>query len=370
MPGKDPLFLATQAYKKSKKKSPKVRRPTDVGSSSSKSAPKSSKKRSASPTPRTKTTNAPSSRHGVKTWANGNRYDGEFKGNKLHGRGVYTWANGHRYDGEFKGNKLHGRGVKTWANGNVYEGEWKDNKQHGHGVKTWNDGDVYDGDVYEGEWKDNKQHGHGVYNGHGVYTCANGDVYDGEWKYDKQHRHDNAADAAGAANDTGIAAGEVAARYFDYDGEHNRTLEYAFIDWLQRADQMEIQFQEWERGDAGVRGMVISDEHRAALEFIRNDENQKIYFQRLYGMKFFERRSNDSGALDAGKSTNPEIVNVLRNVRKHALYNWRLCFKRTEVLALAVPQCQVRIGDVDVPESDTGEHNDALKKLAEAAPKF
>ena len=57
---------------------------------------------------------------------------------------------------------MHGKGVKTWGNGQKYEGDWRDGKKLGKGVETLFDG----GRKYDGEWKDGKRHGRGV------MTCA------------------------------------------------------------------------------------------------------------------------------------------------------------------------------------------------------
>ena len=35
--------------------------------------------------------------------------------------GVYTWANGAKYDGEYKDNKKNGHGLHTWPDGSMYE---------------------------------------------------------------------------------------------------------------------------------------------------------------------------------------------------------------------------------------------------------
>ena len=42
---------------------------------------------------------------------------------------MFTYANGEKYDGEWKDGKKHGRGVLTCANGEKYDGEWKDGKR-------------------------------------------------------------------------------------------------------------------------------------------------------------------------------------------------------------------------------------------------
>ena len=43
-----------------------------------------------------------------------------------HGRGVYvfTYANGGRYEGEYRDGKRHGRGVVWFADGRVFDGAW------------------------------------------------------------------------------------------------------------------------------------------------------------------------------------------------------------------------------------------------------
>jgi hypothetical protein len=38
----------------------------------------------------------------VKTRADGDRNDGEWRDGKLTGHGLYAWADGNRYDGEFR----------------------------------------------------------------------------------------------------------------------------------------------------------------------------------------------------------------------------------------------------------------------------
>jgi hypothetical protein len=56
-------------------------------------------------------------------------FDGNFVKGKRHGIGAYNYANGNRYEGEFKNDKPNGRGVFRYsATGNVYEGEFIDNR--------------------------------------------------------------------------------------------------------------------------------------------------------------------------------------------------------------------------------------------------
>jgi len=66
--------------------------------------------------------------YGTYTYANGNKYVGEYKNGKPHGQRTYTWANGNKYVGEFKDAKRNGLGTYTFANGTVDKGIWKNNK--------------------------------------------------------------------------------------------------------------------------------------------------------------------------------------------------------------------------------------------------
>ena len=71
------------------------------------------------------------------TYSNGDRYHGQIRNGKRHGRGVFTWASGGRYEGEWHNGTPNGRGTKTWASDNRYEGDFRDGKAHGRGVFTW-----------------------------------------------------------------------------------------------------------------------------------------------------------------------------------------------------------------------------------------
>ena len=72
--------------------------------------------------------------------------------NKKEGVGTYIFANGTRYDGELKNDKINGRGICHYADGEVYEGEWLDGKWHGKGKRSLQDGTVQDGYFENGEF--------------------------------------------------------------------------------------------------------------------------------------------------------------------------------------------------------------------------
>ncbi len=45
------------------------------------------------------------------TFANGNKYDGEFKSDLREGYGIYTFTNGTKYEGGHKKGFLEGHGI-------------------------------------------------------------------------------------------------------------------------------------------------------------------------------------------------------------------------------------------------------------------
>lgn len=45
-----------------------------------------------------------------------------------------------------QGGRMDGHGVKTMANGDSYEGEWKNDKANGRGCKTFACGDRHEGE--------------------------------------------------------------------------------------------------------------------------------------------------------------------------------------------------------------------------------
>ena len=67
-------------------------------------------------------------------------YEGDWRGDKQHGRGVWVGVSGDRYEGDWRDGKQHGRGIKVWASGGRYEGDWKDNKANGSGTLQTRDG--------------------------------------------------------------------------------------------------------------------------------------------------------------------------------------------------------------------------------------
>ena len=79
--------------------------------------------------------------------------DAGCRGDCSNGWGTYTWANGDKYVGDFRDNKRNGQGTYTLANGNKYVGEWRNDNQHGQGTKTY-----VDGSQWTGEWRNDEKY--------------------------------------------------------------------------------------------------------------------------------------------------------------------------------------------------------------------
>ena len=52
----------------------------------------------------------------------------------MQGHGIYKYADGVRYDGEYKQDKKDGFGHYYWTDGRKYSGWWAKGKQHGLGT--------------------------------------------------------------------------------------------------------------------------------------------------------------------------------------------------------------------------------------------
>ena len=110
--------------------------------------------------------------YGTYTYANGDKYVGEWKDDKRYGQGTFTFGPksdyaGDIYIGESKNDSWDGQGTYIWADGDKYVGQWKDDKHHGQGISIYTNGENK-GDVFSGEYNDGKR------NGLGLYTFSNG----------------------------------------------------------------------------------------------------------------------------------------------------------------------------------------------------
>ena len=111
--------------------------------------------------------------HGTMIWADGSKYDGQWKDNDYHGQGIEIWADGSKYVGLWVKGKKTGQGTMIWANGSKYVGQWKDDEFQGQGTFTY-----ADGSKYVGQWVNSQKCGQGT------YTWPNGNKYVGRWSGD------------------------------------------------------------------------------------------------------------------------------------------------------------------------------------------
>jgi hypothetical protein len=85
------------------------------------------------------------------TFANGNKYVGQYKDSKRSGQGTFTFADGNKYEGEWRNDKRNGQGTETFADGDKYMGEYKDNQRHGQGIEYTESGSI----IKQGRWENN-----------------------------------------------------------------------------------------------------------------------------------------------------------------------------------------------------------------------
>ena len=142
-------------------------------------------------------------------WFGHNKYVGELKDGRRHGRGLIKYSN-HRgpngeepyYFGDWEDDKISGKGIRHLIS-STYEGDWFKGQKHGRGTLQFHDefGERYEGDwkndqrvgygriswsngaAYEGDWKN------GMMTGKGTYWWPIGDRYEGDWLDDLQHGH-------------------------------------------------------------------------------------------------------------------------------------------------------------------------------------
>ena len=98
----------------------------------------------------------------TKTYNNGSQYIGEVNDDKdHHGQGTLILASGDKYEGEFKDDRMHGKGTYTfgpnskWA-GDQYEGGYKDGKQHGQGTLTFGSSSERAGEQVKEIWENGR----------------------------------------------------------------------------------------------------------------------------------------------------------------------------------------------------------------------
>lgn len=79
------------------------------------------------------------------------------------GAGIARGLDGAFYQGHFTAGAKSGYGVKLYANGDAYAGNWLNDFRHGHGVYEFGERSPWRGDKYVGEWEQDQRHGQGTY---------------------------------------------------------------------------------------------------------------------------------------------------------------------------------------------------------------
>jgi len=161
---------------------------------------------------------------GVYSWAEGDKYCGEWKGGYMDGYGTYKWSNGDKFSGEWANGKRNGQGIYTYADGTKKIGTWTNSVyqsetvrtgcisgdcDNGFGTYVWAFDTKWAGDKYIGYWKD------GYISGHGKYYWSSGSCYDGEWSnnmrngYGVNYYYDGTKDEGTFTDDKFVGASNV-----------------------------------------------------------------------------------------------------------------------------------------------------------------
>jgi hypothetical protein len=96
--------------------------------------------------------------------------------------GVYdTGKSSEKYIGEYRNDRKHGKGIQTYEDGTIYEGDWANGKRNGHGILSRVLCSQERQRIYTGLWKNDKP------TGFGLLVYENGGVYEGEFKEGLRH---------------------------------------------------------------------------------------------------------------------------------------------------------------------------------------
>jgi hypothetical protein len=141
---------------------------------------------------------APNDEPVEKVYENGDKYLGQIKNGKKHGKGIMYYSDQSSYDGEWFNDLKNGHGVQNLANGDKYEGNFKNNLKEGYGTYTFKNGRIYEGqfvkDVMEGKGRYKFPTGNeyigefqkGLFNGNATFLYSNGDRFEGQYKNGKK----------------------------------------------------------------------------------------------------------------------------------------------------------------------------------------
>lgn len=133
--------------------------------------------------------------HGIRKFANGDLYDGQYSDGYQSGLGMFiSQEQGWKYEGQWQMGRMTGDGTCQWRDGTMYKGTWRNCAKEGHGTLTYADGSKVectfvnefpqgrgvktfpDGSVYKGEFHQGLFHGQGKYR-----QPLDGSEYNGSW---------------------------------------------------------------------------------------------------------------------------------------------------------------------------------------------
>lgn len=107
---------------------------------------------------------------GSHVFADGSRYEGEFRYGQPDGQGKMIWKDGSRYEGQFKKGIRHGQGEQSFMDGSSYVGEFINGFMQGQGLFTFACGHEYHGNFHKDKM-----------DGKGAIHFINGESYNGDW---------------------------------------------------------------------------------------------------------------------------------------------------------------------------------------------
>ncbi len=94
---------------------------------------------------------------GVMNYSNGDYYDGHWERGVYSGQGIFVWKSGRFYRGVFRdglkhcpSDQLQDACSMSFENGDRYQGQWLEDEMHGKGRMDFSNGDVYVGDFFKG----------------------------------------------------------------------------------------------------------------------------------------------------------------------------------------------------------------------------
>lgn len=91
-------------------------------------------------------------------YANGEKYDGQWENDQIHGQGIFTSIDKNEIQGQFENGTIKGESKITFKDGSTYIGGCANNMMNGSGKLTSADGKL----IHQGNFKDNQRHGMGL----------------------------------------------------------------------------------------------------------------------------------------------------------------------------------------------------------------